>query len=195
MQGRDPDHMKKAEELGRWIAENGHRLIYGAGNAGMMGAVSDGVLEAGGEAVGVSPRFFVYNEKTRDDLTERIATEDMSERRNLMIEMGDAFIALPGGTGTLDEISEVMSLLRIGKLGEKIKPVMLYNMNGYFDEIFAFLDKAVENGYLGKDDRERIIDVRSTGDVSAALETAGLPDPAHHRFREDRNTERTGNRP
>ncbi len=184
MQGMDPDHMRKAEELGGWMAANGHRLIYGAGNAGMMGAVSDGVLKAGGEAVGVTPDFFVYHEATRDDLTERIVTADMSERRNMMIELGDAFIALPGGTGTLDEISEIMSLLRIGKLGDKIKPAMLYNMNGYYDEIFEWLDKAVANGYLGKDDRNRILDVKSTDDIARALLTAGQPDPAHHRFRE-----------
>lgn len=183
MQGKDPDHIKKAEELGVWMAQNGHRLIYGAGNAGMMGAVSDGILKAGGEAVGVTPGFFVYHEATREDLTERIVTHDMSERRNRMIELGDAFIALPGGTGTLDEISEVMSLARIGKLGERIKPVMLYNMNGYFDELFRFLDTAAENGYLGQDDRARILDVRSTEDIDRALETAGTPDAAHQRFK------------
>jgi uncharacterized protein (TIGR00730 family) len=183
MQGMDPEHMKKAEELGGWMAANGHRLIYGAGNAGMMGAVSDGVLKAGGEAVGVTPDFFVYHEATRGDLTECIVTADMSERRNKMIELGDAFIALPGGTGTLDEISEIMSLLRIGKLGDRIKPAMLYNMNGYYDEIFKWLDKAAANGYLGQDDRDRILDVRSTDDIGRALLTAGQPDPARQRFR------------
>lgn len=184
MAGRDPEHLSRAYELGRWMAANGHRLVYGAGNAGMMGAVSDGVLEAGGEAVGVTPGFFVYAEVTRDDLTEKRVTEGMSDRRDLMIEMGDAFIALPGGTGTLDEISEVMSLARIGKLGEVIKPVMLYNMNGYYDDLFRFLDKAADEGYLGMDDRRRIIDVRSIEDIEKTLETAGQPDPAHRRFKE-----------
>lgn len=178
--GADPEYTAKAAELGRWMAENGHRLIYGAGNAGMMGAVSQGILSAGGEAVGVTPDFFVYAEETRTDLTELILTQDLPERRIRMIELGDAFIALPGGTGTLDEISEVMSLRRLGKLGKRIKPVMLYNINGYYDELFEFFGRIADEGFCRRQDIENIGNVRCIDDIARMLETAGSIDAEHN---------------
>ena len=96
LSGANPEYEIKARELGAWMAENGHTLVYGAGDAGMMGAVSDGILENGGKAIGVTPNFFVLAEVTRDDLTELIVPDDMPERRVKMMELGDAFIALPG---------------------------------------------------------------------------------------------------
>ena len=146
-EGNDPEYIARARELGAWMAEKGHRLIYGAGNSGMMGAVSDTLIEGGGEAIGVTPQFFVLAEETRTDLTEVVIADDMSTRRNWMIEHGDAFIALPGGMGTLDEISEVMTYKRLGLLGELNKPVMLYNVNGYYDRFFGFLDDMLAQGF------------------------------------------------
>ncbi|MBQ9272746.1 MAG: TIGR00730 family Rossman fold protein [Mogibacterium sp.] len=108
-EGMDPEFAARARELGAWMAKHGHVLVYGAGNSGMMGAVSDSLIENGGSAIGVTPEFFVLAEETRSDLDEVILADDMSTRRNWMIEHGDAFIALPGGMGTLDEITEVMT--------------------------------------------------------------------------------------
>lgn len=175
-EGSDPEFIRTASELGSWMAENGHRLIYGAGNAGMMGALSHALLSAGGEAVGVTPDFFVIAEETRTDLTELIVTPDMHSRRRKMIDLGDAFIALPGGTGTLDEISEVMALKRIGRLSRRNKPVMIYNVNGYYDSFFEFLDRMTGEKFCRSADRDNVIEVRCTADIERALAGAGEPD-------------------
>ena len=176
LSGGDPEFTKKAYELGAWMADNGHRLIYGAGNAGMMGAVSDGVTDRGGETVGVTPEFFVFAEATRDDLTEVVLSEDMSVRRKTMIEMGDAFIALPGGMGTLDEISEVITYKRLSLLGKINKPIMLYNVNGFYDNFFRMLDDMTEQGFCRKVDRDNVIEVRCIEDIEKALREAGRED-------------------
>lgn len=172
----DPEYIARAKELGAWMAREGHTLIYGAGNAGMMGAVSDALIEGGGEAIGVTPRFFILAEETRNDLSEVIVSDDMSTRRNWMIENGDAFIALPGGMGTLDEITEVMTYKRLGLLGEINKPVMIYNVNGYYDRFFEYLGDMLEQGFCRQLDCDNVIEVRSIGDIAAALESAGSVD-------------------
>lgn len=174
--GKDPEFARRARELGRWMAQNGHRLVYGAGDVGMMGAVSNAVLDNGGEVLGVTPDFFVLAEETHEDLTELRITADLSERRAIMIEEGDAFLALPGGTGTLDEISEVMSLTRLGLLGDKKRPVMLYNINGYYDHFFRFLDRIAEEEFFGRKDRENVIEVTCIEDIEKVLMTAGESD-------------------
>ena len=175
-EGRDPEFIASARELGAWMAKNGHRLIYGAGNSGMMGAVSDALIEGGGEAIGVTPQFFVLAEETRTDLTEVVIADDMSTRRNWMIEHGDAFIALPGGMGTLDEISEVMTYKRLGLLGELNKPVMLYNVNGYYDRFFGFLDDMLEQNFCRQIDYDNVIEVTCIADIERALSAAGSID-------------------
>ena len=174
--GKDPEYAKKAAELGRWMAEHGHRLVYGGGRSGMMGAVSYALSEAGGESIGVSPGFFITHEEVRDDLTELIVSEHMWDRRNKMIELSDAFIALPGGTGTADEITEVMSLKRLGLLGKVNKPVMIYNVNGYYDKFFGFLDDMTREGFWRPEDRAGVIEVKCIEDVARALESAGTED-------------------
>ena len=175
-EGLDPEYIVRAKELGAWMASKGHTLIYGAGNSGMMGAVSDALIEGGGEAIGVTPRFFILAEETRNDLTEVVISDDMSTRRNWMIENGDAFIALPGGMGTLDEITEVMTYKRLGLLGKVNKPVMIYNVNGYYDRFFSFLDDMREQDFCRQLDRDNVIEVRCLEDIVRALEIAGSID-------------------
>ena len=175
-EGMDPEFIERARELGAWMAGKGHRLVYGAGNSGMMGAVSDALIEGGGEAIGVTPRFFILAEETRDDLAEVVISDDMSTRRNWMIENGDAFIALPGGMGTLDEITEVMTYKRLGLLGKVNKPVMIYNVNGYYDRFFSFLDDMLEQGFCRQIDRDNVIEVTCLEDIVRALECVGSID-------------------
>ena len=175
-EGMDPEYIVRARELGAWMAAKGHTLVYGAGNSGMMGAVSDALIEGGGEAIGVTPRFFILAEETRSDLTEVVISDDMSTRRNWMIENGDAFIALPGGMGTLDEITEVMTYKRLGLLGKVNKPVMIYNVNGYYDRFFSFLDDMREQDFCRQLDRDNVIEVRCLEDIVCALETVGSID-------------------
>ncbi len=174
--GKDPLFAEKARELGAWMARNGHRLVYGAGDVGMMGAVSNAVLENGGEVIGVTPDFFVMAEEIHPNLTDLRISRDMPERRSIMIEEGDAFIALPGGTGTLDEISEVMSLRRLGLLGDRIRPVMLYNVNGYYDHLLAFFDRMADEEFFRKSDREAVHEVKSIEDIENVLASAGETD-------------------
>ena len=175
-EGMDPEYIERARELGAWMASKGHTLVYGAGNSGMMGAVSDALIEGGGEAIGVTPRFFILAEETRDDLAEVVISDDMSTRRSWMIENGDAFIALPGGMGTLDEITEVMTYKRLGLLGKVNKPVMIYNVNGYYDRIFTFLDDMRDQGFCRQLDRDNVIEVKCLEDIVRALETVGSID-------------------
>ena len=175
-EGNDPEYIARAKELGAWMAEKGYRLIYGAGNSGMMGAVSDALIEGGGEAIGVTPQFFVLAEETRDDLTEVVIADDMSTRRNWMIEHGDAFIALPGGMGTLDEITEVMTYKRLGLLGELNKPVMVYNVNGYYDRFFDFLDDMLGQDFCRRLDYDNVIEVTCIADIERALCAVGSID-------------------
>ena len=175
-EGMDPEFIERARELGAWMASKGHTLVYGAGNSGMMGAVSDALIEGGGEAIGVTPRFFILAEETRDDLAEVVISDDMSTRRSWMIENGDAFIALPGGMGTLDEITEVMTYKRLGLLGKVNKPVMVYNVNGYYDRFFSFLDDMREQGFCRQIDCENVIEVKCLEDIVRALECVGSID-------------------
>ena len=104
------------EELGRWVGESGNALVYGGSRSGLMGRLAHSVLTAGGEVTGVEPQFFIDSEVQYDGLTRLIVTQDMTERKTRMIELGDAFIAFPGGTGTLEEIAEVMSKVSLGHL-------------------------------------------------------------------------------
>ena len=171
--GRDPEFTARAQELGEWMARKGHRLVYGAGDVGTMGILADAVLNNGGEVTGVTPGFFVTAEEIHEWLTELLLTDDLPERRSIMIELGEAFIALPGGSGTLDEISEVITLTRLGRLGETIRPVMLYNINGFYDHLLAFFDRVCEEEFFGIRDRESIHEVRSIADIEEVLELAG----------------------
>lgn len=129
--GNDPALAEAVRELGSWIGANGHRLVYGGSRSGLMGQLAQSALDAGGTVTGVEPQFFVQQELQHDGLTELIVTKDMTERKTKMIELGDAFIAFPGGTGTLEEIAEVMSKVSLGQLDA---PCILYDLDGYYDK-------------------------------------------------------------
>ena len=128
-EGNDPCLRKAVEELGAWIGNRGHALVYGGSQSGLMGILADSVLTAGGEVIGVESQFFIKNELQHDGLTKLIVTKNMSERKNKMIALGEAFIAFPGGTGTLEEIAEVMSKVSLKQLHA---PCLIYNLNGYY---------------------------------------------------------------
>ena len=168
-EGNDPSLRKAVEELGAWIGSSGNALVYGGSRAGLMGAVADSVLKAGGEVTGVTPEFFILNEIKNDGLTKLIVTRDMSERKNKMIELGDAFIAFPGGTGTLEEIAEVMSKVSLKHLNA---PCILYNLNGYYDDLKALLDHMIEKGLSSKDRQEGIYFTENLEDIKRILKLA-----------------------
>ena len=146
--GRDPSHLQAAEVLGTAIGKAGLRLVYGGGTRGIMGAVSDAVIAAGGQVTGVIPRFLIDMEATESELQrldELIVTEDMHERKHIMFERSDAFVALPGGIGTLEELIEIMTW---GQLGRHQKPVAIANIGGFWDPLSSLLDHMRGQGYI-----------------------------------------------
>lgn len=165
-EGKNPVYREKVTELGRWIGENGHTLIYGGSHSGLMGYLADSVLANGGKVIGVEPQFFIDLGFEHEGLTQLIVTRDMSERRAKMLELGDAFIAFPGGTGTLEEISEVMSKVSLKHLNA---PCILYNLNGYYDSLQDMLRRMIEEGFSSQERQSGILFVRSLDEIRAAL--------------------------
>ncbi|MBQ7534375.1 MAG: TIGR00730 family Rossman fold protein [Stomatobaculum sp.] len=164
--GKNPLFREKARELGTWIAEKGHRLIYGGSAIGLMGQLADAALAAGGEVTGVEPRFFVEAVLQHQGVQELIVVETMQERKQKLIDLGDAFIAFPGGTGTMEEISEIISMTC---LGLNDKPCIIYNINGYYDIFSDHLDRMVQEEFLTPENRRKILFVRSIEELEALL--------------------------
>jgi uncharacterized protein (TIGR00730 family) len=141
-------YVKAGHILGRSIAEAGLRLVYGGGNRGIMGAVADGAIRAGGKVTGIIPRFLVSKEATEtalDRFDEILITENMHERKHAMFEKSDAFVALPGGIGTLEEIVEVMTW---AQLGNHRKPIVFGNIAGFWDPMLALIDHMRDQGFV-----------------------------------------------
>ena len=169
--GIDPIYREKARELGTWIGKNGHRLIYGGSRMGLMGVLADAVLEAEGEVIGVEPRFFVEQEAQHEGITQLVVTETMAERKQAMLDLGRMYIAFPGGTGTLEEMTEAISL---AKLGFVDKPCAFYNVNGYYSDMRAQLVKMVNSGFLKKEHVEKVYfpeDLNDIARIAAMCET------------------------
>lgn len=152
--GQSELYKENAIELGEWIAKNNHTLVYGGGKVGLMGIIADTVLGNGGEVIGIMPQFLVDREISHNDINKLIVVDDMSVRKTKLVDLGDVFIALPGGPGTLEEISQVISLVRVGK---KDAPCILMNVDGYYDFLEQYFDKMLEEGFLTIDDRERTL--------------------------------------
>ena len=150
-EGTNPSLKRSFKELGTWIGKSGNALIYGGSKSGLMGALADSVLNAGGNVTGVEPQFFIENEFQHEGITKLIVTKDMSERKNKMIELGNAFIAFPGGTGTLEEITEIMSKVSLKQLNA---PCIVYNLNGYYDGLKAMLKHMIDMG-LSSEERQK----------------------------------------
>ena len=168
-EGNDPCLRKAVDELGTWIGNSGNALVYGGSKGGLMGALADSVLNAGGNVTGVEPNFLIENEFQHDGLTKLIVTKDMSERKNKMIELGEVFIAFPGGTGTLEEIAEVMSKVSLKHLDA---PCILYNLNGYYDDLKALLNHMIEKGLSSDERQEGIYFARNLDDIKRILKLA-----------------------
>ena len=137
-------YSEQARALGRAMAERGIGLVYGGGGIGMMGAVADAVIEARGEVIGVIPYALASKERARRDVDMRVVNT-MHERKAMMAELSDAFIAMPGGFGTLEEMMETITW---GQLGIHRKPVGLLNVASYYDPLIAMIDRAIEEGFI-----------------------------------------------
>lgn len=141
-----PSCIRASEELGEKMAEGGHSLIFGGGAGGVMGGVSRGMARRGGHIIGVAPRFFDQPGVLTEDCSELIFTDTMHERKSLMEDRADGFIIAPGGIGTLDEFFQVLTLR---SLDRHQKPVAVYNVNGYYDELLIFLRKMEAQKFVG----------------------------------------------
>ena len=145
--GARADYARAAEALGRAIAESGTRLVYGGGAVGLMGILARAAMAAGGPVTGVIPQFLKDRELMLREVNDLIVTADMHERKRLMFDRADAFVALPGGIGTLEEVVEIMTW---GQLDQHVKPVLILNLNGFFDPLIALFRRMGEEGFLNK---------------------------------------------
>ncbi len=143
--GINPDYMKATKALGSYFAKNGIDLVYGGGNVGLMGAMADSVLAGGGQVFGVIPEYLKEKEIAHPNLTELRVVADMHERKAAMAEMAHAFVALPGGAGTLEEIFEAWTW---AQLGYHQKPCAFYNVNGFYNKLIEMIDDMAASGFL-----------------------------------------------
>jgi uncharacterized protein (TIGR00730 family) len=170
--GADLAFTKKARELAQLLASSDIRIVYGGSHAGLMGVLADAAIEAGGEVIGVMPRALVDREVAHTGLNDLRVVGSMHERKALMAELADAFIALPGGIGTLEELIEAYTW---SQLGIHRKPLGVLNVNGYYDALGAFLDVAVEARFLRAQQREVLIAEEEPETLLARLAAAEPP--------------------
>jgi uncharacterized protein (TIGR00730 family) len=174
--GNHTDYIDIAAELGVGLAKHGIRLVYGGSGLGVMAAIANAVIDAGGEVVGVIPHHLVEMEQVTSKVTHTYVVKSMHARKSLMYKLSDAFVALPGGMGTLDELFEVLTWT---KLGLHSKPVTLLNTKGYFDHLLRWLDHARDTGFVGGGDHGILRISETVDDVLADLGVVPrLPDPA-----------------
>jgi uncharacterized protein (TIGR00730 family) len=165
--GNRSEYSAAATEVGRLLAERRIRLVYGAGNVGLMGVLADAALAAGGEVVGVIPQVLVHRELAHPGLTELRIVSTMHERKALMAELSDAFLALPGGLGTLEELCEALTW---SQLGIHAKPCGALNVRGYFDCLGALLDHAVQQGFVSESNRGLLVMSNQAADLLDRLQ-------------------------
>ena len=146
--GSDPIYLNQANIVGAFLAKNGIELIYGGSNMGLMGALASSALSHGGAVTGIVPTHFEKSETIQENLTQLIEVNDLSERKELMLSLADGFVALPGGSGTLDEIFELITL---SQMGQHKKPCAFLNINQFYDPLISFLRHAQENGFIHPD--------------------------------------------
>ncbi|MBR1731424.1 MAG: TIGR00730 family Rossman fold protein [Ruminococcus sp.] len=142
----DKSYLQSGERLGEMLAENGHTLVFGAGKYGVMGAVARGLRSKGGSAIGVIPTFFNESEVTFTDC-ELVYTETMRERKQIMEDKSDAFIIMPGGIGTFEEFFEILTLKQLRR---HTKPIVIYNVNGYYDPLLNLIDTAIAENFMAE---------------------------------------------
>jgi uncharacterized protein (TIGR00730 family) len=174
--GRDESYLKAGHLLGRSIARSGLRLVYGGGTKGIMGAVAEGALRAGGKVTGIIPRFLVNREATEPALgrlDELVITENMHERKHRMFEKSDAFVALPGGIGTVEEIIEIMTW---AQLGHHRKPIVFGNVEGFWDPMLALLEHMRAQGFIHTAHKVKPLVVEDPEAIVAAIIAAVTAD-------------------
>lgn len=184
--GHKAVYRQAAEALGREIVSRGLRLVYGAGSVGLMGVLARTVYDRGGEVLGVIPAVLTAREVAGEQIGETIVVESMHERKALMAREADAFIAMPGGYGTLDELFEAITW---GQIGIQRKPIGLFNVNGYFDPLLEWVDLAVKEGFIRPQYRQLFIVGK---DPSLLLERLAFHEPPEGAVKLPGNGDRFG---
>ena len=166
-EGKNPAFKQAVAELGNWIGTSGNSLVYGGSKTGLMGVLAKSVLDADGAVTGVETQFFVDANVQYEGLSELIVMRDMAERKTKMIRLGDAFIAFPGGTGTLEEITEIMSKLSLDQLDA---PCILYNLNGYYNGLKELLENMIRMGLSSEEKQRGVYFAENLKDIRRILE-------------------------
>ncbi|WP_024510745.1 TIGR00730 family Rossman fold protein [Bradyrhizobium sp. ARR65] len=172
--GTNPKYIEGAKALGKAFAENGVRLVYGGGSLGMMGAVATAVLDHGGMVTGIIPDFLTLRENALTRVQEMIVTPDMHERKRLMFERSDAFVALPGGLGTLEELVEQLTWQQLGRHS---KPVLLANIDGFWEPLFALVAHMRETQFIRAGLSVEILKADRVEDILPKLKAAAARIP------------------
>ena len=172
--GARASYSRAAEELGSTLAQAGLTLVYGGGRLGLMGIVAEAALQAGGRVVGVIPRMLIEREMAHVKLTQQHVVDTMHERKTLMADLSDAFVGLPGGMGTFDELVEIITW---AQLGLHTKPVICTNIENYFEPMYGMLDYAVAEKFVTAESRARWRNADSVSAVMQILAKEGLAGP------------------
>jgi uncharacterized protein (TIGR00730 family) len=173
--GNSDVYEKAARDLGQALADSGMGLVYGGASIGLMGAVADGVIDGGSQAVGVIPTFMLKHEIAHKDLTRLHLTDTMHTRKTVMAEYADAFITLPGGLGTLEEIMEIATWRQ---LYQHEKPMIILNINGFYDKLIEHLKYTTEQGFMKQQDLDRLVVCNTIGEAIDILQTVVTIDDA-----------------
>uniref|UniRef100_UPI0037845FBD TIGR00730 family Rossman fold protein n=1 Tax=Prosthecobacter sp. TaxID=1965333 RepID=UPI0037845FBD len=171
--GNDPAHRAAAHDLGAFLARGGLGLVYGGGNVGLMGTVADGALSQSGEVIGVIPKSLMEKELGHGGVTELHVVTSMHERKQMMVDLSDGFIALPGGFGTLDELFETLTWLQ---LSFHDKPVGLLNVGGFFDGLIEFIAHMSHSGFLKPEHAQCVLVENEPAKLLTAMESFRPPD-------------------
>lgn len=170
--GAAPEYAQAAKTVGRTFAENDIALVYGGGQVGLMGLMADACVDAGGHVIGVIPDFLHHKEIAHPRVADMRIVGSMHERKQIMADEADAFLALPGGIGTMEELFEIWTW---SQLGRHHKPVGLLNVNGYYDGLLAFLDRMRTEGFIAQKHRDMLVSNHSLENVLAKLASAEHP--------------------
>jgi uncharacterized protein (TIGR00730 family) len=170
--GSDPVYREQAFAMGKFLAEGKRRVVFGGGRTGLMGALAEGALSAGGEIIGVMPKHLVDREVAHTGLTELRIVHSMHERKALLSELADGFIAMPGGLGTMEELLEVWTW---AQLGLHRKPYGLFNVKGYFDQFLAFIDRGVDDRFIDGQYRNAMVAETDPGRLVERMESLEPP--------------------
>jgi len=173
--GTNPLFVEAARAFGKELADSGVALVYGGGAVGLMGAVANAVLDHGGTVTGIIPGFLRTKEIALDRVRDLVVTDDMHERKRLMFERSDAFVALPGGIGTLEELVEQMTWQQLGR---HEKPILIANIDGFWDPLLGLLTHMTETAFIRAQLSVNILTADSVGDILPKLRAAAAPEQA-----------------